>query len=395
MQISALHRYPVKSMLGEPVETARLVSSGLEHDRNLALIDTRTGMVATAKHPRLWRDLLRFSAALITDGVLITSPEGWTVHAADAGVDGLLSTALGRPVRMSAERPPAAEVERPDPEDVLDQGVDAEVVAPTLEIAQGTSGLNFVDYAPVHLITTATLEHIGTEQIRYRPNLVLETPPGTEAFVENDWVGRDLQVTGRDGTTTVLRVVLTTPRCSVPTLEHGELPRDPHAVRALVAENRVDVPGFGNRISFSIFQPLPNDSEGKLIAANVAAGDLVRLPEGTYHVVSTYGESNAIMRADLKVDRGRITEATLNHRAATVTLKLVTRAGGEAFAGTAFSVLTPGGDVIREAIGAFPTVTLAEGEYVLIARHNGQVYTKEFKVESGLDHDVEVPITAG
>jgi hypothetical protein len=116
----------------------------------------------------------------------------------------------------------------------------------------------------------------------------------------------------------------------------------------------------------------------------------VRLPEGTYHVVSTYGESNAITRADLSVEAGRMTEATLNHRAATVTLKLVAVAGGDAFAGTAFSVLTPGGDVIREAIGAFPSVTLAEGDYVLIARHEGQVYTREFKVESGLDRDIEV-----
>ena len=156
-----------------------------------------------------------------------------------------------------------------------------------------------------------------------------------------------------------------------------------------------DVPITPNRLSFSIYVPLTNDNEGRRVASNVKAGELVRLPEGQYHVVSTYGDSNAIMRADLKVDVGRITDATLNHRAATVTLKLVTSAGGEAFAGTAFSVLTPGGDVIREAIGAFPTVTLAEGEYVLIARHNGKVYTRDFRVESGLNGDVEVLVKEG
>jgi hypothetical protein len=145
-----------------------------------------------------------------------------------------------------------------------------------------------------------------------------------------------------------------------------------------------------NRLSFSVFVPIGNNSEGRLIIGNAKAGELIRLPEGTYHVVSTFGESNAIMRSDLKVDSGRVTAATLNHRAATVTLKLVGSEGGEAFAGTAFSVLTPGGDVIREAIGAFPSLTLAEGDYVLIARHEGQVYTREFKVESGLDRDVEV-----
>jgi hypothetical protein len=151
-----------------------------------------------------------------------------------------------------------------------------------------------------------------------------------------------------------------------------------------------DTPIPPSRLSFSVFVPVGTNSEGRLVRGDVKAGDLVRLPEGTYHVVSTYGDSNAIMRADLKVDNGRVTEATLNHRAATVTLKLVASPGGEAFAGTAFSVLTPGGDVIREAIGAFPAVTLAEGEYSLIARHEGEVFTREFKVESGLDRDIEV-----
>lgn len=156
-----------------------------------------------------------------------------------------------------------------------------------------------------------------------------------------------------------------------------------------------EVPISANRLSFNVFLPSAGDSEARLVVGNVRTGDVVRLPEGSYHVVSTYGESNAIMRVDLKVEPGRLTEATVNHRAATVTLKLVAAQGGEAFAGTAFSVLTPGGDVIREAIGAFPTVTLAEGDYVLIARHDGQVYTRDFKVESGLDRDIEVLAQAG
>ncbi len=143
-------------------------------------------------------------------------------------------------------------------------------------------------------------------------------------------------------------------------------------------------------LSFSIYVPVGTDAEGRLVVGSVRGDELVRLPEGTYHVVSNFGDTNAIMRADLKVEAGRVTEATLNHRAATVTLKLVASAGGEAFAGTAFSVLTPGGDVIREAIGAFPSLTLAEGEYVLIARHEGEVFTREFKVESGLNRDIEV-----
>lgn len=151
-----------------------------------------------------------------------------------------------------------------------------------------------------------------------------------------------------------------------------------------------ETPIAPNLLSFSVFVPLQGNSEGRLVIANAKAGDLIRLPEGTYHVVSTYGDSNAIQRADVRVESGQVTQATLHHRAAQVTLKLVAGPGGEAFAGTAFSVLTPGGDVIREAIGAFPQVILAEGDYVLIARQEGQVFSRDFKVEAGRDRDIEV-----
>lgn len=151
-----------------------------------------------------------------------------------------------------------------------------------------------------------------------------------------------------------------------------------------------DSPIAAPQLNFSVFVPLQGNSEGRLVVSNAKAGELIRLPEGTYHVVSTYGDSNAIQRADVVVESGKVTDATLHHRAARVTLKLVAAPGGEAFAGTAFSVLTPGGDVIREAIGAFPQVILAEGDYVLIARQEGQIHSRDFKVESGLDRDIEV-----
>jgi hypothetical protein len=92
----------------------------------------------------------------------------------------------------------------------------------------------------------------------------------------------------------------------------------------------------------------------------------------------------------LRVQAGKVTEATLRHRAATMTLKLVNAPGSEALANTTFSVLTPGGDIIRELIGAFPSLVLAEGEYIAIARHDGKTFQTTFKVQSTLDRDVEV-----
>lgn len=151
-----------------------------------------------------------------------------------------------------------------------------------------------------------------------------------------------------------------------------------------------DTPIPPDKLRFNIYVPIGNDPEGRLVLEDAKAATLVRLPEGTYRVVSTYGESNAIMSADLRVEVGQVTQAVVRHRAATVTLKLVGAPGTEALANTTFSVLTPGGDTIREAIGAFPSMTLAEGEYVVIARNGGKVYTLDFTVKSGLDRDVEV-----
>jgi hypothetical protein len=163
-----------------------------------------------------------------------------------------------------------------------------------------------------------------------------------------------------------------------------------------------DTPIPPQRLSISLFVPERGNSEAKLVLEKGRPGDIVCLPEGSYHIVSTLldvassapgasaNPTNSVVTTDLRVQAGKITEATLKHRAATMTLKLVNAPGGEALANTNFSVLTPGGDVIRELIGAFPALVLAEGEYVAIARHDGKTYQSPFKVQSTLDRDVEV-----
>ena len=159
------------------------------------------------------------------------------------------------------------------------------------------------------------------------------------------------------------------------------------------------------KLAISIFVPEAGNSEAKLVLAGAKAGDLIALPEGNYHVVSTLldtagyagaqksgvgNKTNSVVSADLKVQAGKLTDATLRHHSAVMTLKLVNDPGGEALANTAFTILTPGGDVIRELIGAFPSLVLAEGEYVAIARHDSKTYQTIFRVSSTLDRDVEV-----
>ena len=145
------------------------------------------------------------------------------------------------------------------------------------------------------------------------------------------------------------------------------------------------------QISFDIFTGSQFDTtERRPLAPNVLTGDVVLLPEGTYYIVSNYGDGNSVVRSDVRVQAAKLTDIVVTHRAAVLTLKLVNDAGGEALANTQWTVLTPGGDVIKESIGAFPRVVLAEGDYHVIARNEGKTYQRDFKVITGVDGEVDV-----
>ncbi|MGA0562371.1 hypothetical protein ACO2RV_07980 [Ancylobacter sp. VNQ12] len=154
----------------------------------------------------------------------------------------------------------------------------------------------------------------------------------------------------------------------------------------------VDKPIPAQKVQFDIFEGsfLQGRASSRPFFRGASPGDLVVLPAGDYYVVSTYGEGNAVIQADLQVAPGKVTDATLHHRAAEVTFRLVATAGGDALPETQWSVLSPGGDAIKESINAQPTFVLAEGEYTAVARQGGKNYTKDFTVEAGKDSPVEV-----
>ncbi|HEX5934607.1 MAG TPA: hypothetical protein VFY63_10625, partial [Pseudorhizobium sp.] len=145
------------------------------------------------------------------------------------------------------------------------------------------------------------------------------------------------------------------------------------------------------QLSFSIYSAeVRDDGERGLVLADVKPGTIVRLNAGTYHVVSEYGDVNAVVRADIQVEAGRLIEATLQHKAAQITLKLVSQPGGEAIADTAWSVLTAAGDIVNESVSAFSTMVLAEGDYLAVARNKEKIYQRPFTVKASENMDVEV-----
>jgi hypothetical protein len=176
-------------------------------------------------------------------------------------------------------------------------------------------------------------------------------------------------------------------RAGEPQREVFDIPAGGLRLEGKVGDARIP-PG---QISFGLYkgsQFEPGDK--RPIVQAVQTGDVVLVPEGTYHIVSNYGDVNAMVRSDIRVQAGKLTDATVTHRAAVITLKLVNEWGGEARVDTQWEVLTPGGDVIKESIGAFPRVILAEGEYRVIARNENQTYERAFKVVTGVDGEIEV-----
>ena len=238
--VAQLWRYPVKSMLGEQVEHSDVSESGLAGDRRLALIDRETGKVASAKAPRLWRSLLACSAALDEDAVRIEVPGAKPLWSTDAAVDEALSAYTGRAVHLADTAPPDAVLDRSVPDQVLLGGIEAEVDSTLSHIGGAAPPGNFFDFAPLHLITTGTLRRIAelgdvpdADVRRFRPNLVLDTPE--TGFLEAGWHERELRI----GESLRLRVICSTPRCAVPTLEHGALPRNAEVLRTLARHHRI------------------------------------------------------------------------------------------------------------------------------------------------------------
>lgn len=146
-----------------------------------------------------------------------------------------------------------------------------------------------------------------------------------------------------------------------------------------------------DKLRFSIYDGEPEaDGERGLILPDVSPNTVIRLNSGTYHIVSTYGTVNAVIRSDIRVEAGKLTQATVEHLAAEVTMKLVRETGGEAMADTSWSILSQSGDPIREIVGAYASLVLAEGDYTIVAKNRDRIYQKDFKVVGGQNQEVEV-----
>jgi uncharacterized protein YcbX len=260
--VRALWRYPVKSMLGEELDAVDFAEGGVVGDRAYALRDKQSGKVASAKHPKLWPNLLACHAGFVDaprpggepPPVRIELADGSVVQSDAPDVDAVLSRFLGRDVELaqSAQNGYTIDQYHPDEENYDPGGHRDEVVEARLGAAffdeQGLPSAvpegSFFDLFPLSVLTTSTLDQLGElepesrfDVRRFRMNVIIDSP--ASGFVENKWVGRTLAI----GDEVQIGVALPDPRCVMPSLAQEDLPKDSGILKALARHNRLDVAG--------------------------------------------------------------------------------------------------------------------------------------------------------
>jgi MOSC domain-containing protein len=260
--VGALWRFPVKSMLGEELDMADLGEGGIVGDRAYALLDKETGKVASAKHAKLWPNLLKCRAAFVEPPRGGTAVPPARIELADRtsvlsdapDVDAVLSRFFGRDVELASAADNGYTIDQyhPDEENYDPDGHRDEVVEAQLGAAFfNERGLpsavpedSFFDLYPLSILTTSTLERLGElepesdfDVRRFRMNVIVDNPG--HGFVENEWVGRSIAI----GDDVQLGVALPDPRCCMPSVEQEDLPRDPKILKAVAQHNRIDVAG--------------------------------------------------------------------------------------------------------------------------------------------------------
>jgi uncharacterized protein YcbX len=242
-RIVSIWRYPVKSMLGEELNSSYVTERGLIGDRVYALVDQETGKVASAKNPRKWGNLFDFHATFIDPlrdvenipPIRITFPDGTQIFSDRGDIDDTLSKVLGRDVSLMK-----ASLDKPSYEEYWP---DIEGLAQREKVTdEAMPPQTFFDIAVIHILTTSTINRLRElypegrfEVRRFRPNIVVESTSGENDFIENLWVGKKLTI----GEEILLSVTGPCTRCVMTTLPQGDLPKDIGILRTVAKYNEV------------------------------------------------------------------------------------------------------------------------------------------------------------
>ncbi|GII30106.1 MOSC domain-containing protein [Planotetraspora mira] len=210
--IERLWRYPIKSTGGERLTSVEVDQRGVTGDRLYAVRDAE-GKFGSGKSTRRFRRM-----------------------------DGLLHLSSRYP--GDSDRP---ELIDPHGHAVADATTFIRAYLGRDDVAVVREGeISHFDQLPLSILTTATLGWIRQaipgvpiDERRFRPNILVRTPPGTPPFVEDDWFG----CTARIGGTLRLELLRASERCVMINQAQQDLPHSPLILKTVAAahDNRLDV----------------------------------------------------------------------------------------------------------------------------------------------------------
>ncbi len=256
--IKEIWRFPVKSMQGDKLERCTVSATGITGDRGWAIRDEVRKEVQWGKrYPELMQCKARYREEP-DDGngmdVEITFPDGETIGSDDSHVHQKLTELIGTEATLWPLQPaenlafykryiPSAQefqeemvrvFAREEGEPMPDLSKFPEVLMDHVSVP-GT----FFDNEELNLMTTASIAFMQSRNPeadwdirRFRPNFYVDTVEGLEGLIENDWVGKSLQI----GSATV-EISSATPRCGMIVRPQADLAFDRSILRSVIKES--------------------------------------------------------------------------------------------------------------------------------------------------------------
>jgi uncharacterized protein YcbX len=192
LHVAGLWRYPVKSLAGEPLDTATLQPAGIPGDR-IVRVRGPEGVRTSRRQYRLLglRGTLDPEGRPRIDGHRWDSPEALALVKAAAGADAWL---------------------------------------------EAWDGLDRFDILPLLVATDGAVAAFGRDVRRLRPNILVG---GVEGLSERDWAGAELHIGNA-----IVRLDSLRGRCHMTTIDPDTLEVDPGVLRDIVRR-------FGNRLALN------------------------------------------------------------------------------------------------------------------------------------------------
>ena len=185
MRVAELWRYPVKSLAGEPLDSAEISADGIPGDRVVQVYDTEGRIVTARIAPRL----LGLKATLGPMGEPLVNGRPWTAPEVAATIE----AAAGAGARLARD-------DGPDRFDVL----------------------------PLLVATDGAISALGLDRRRFRPNILVA---GVNGLTEREWPGRRARIGEA-----IIGFKKLRGRCVMTTYDPDTLAHDPTVLRRIVQE---------------------------------------------------------------------------------------------------------------------------------------------------------------